>query len=74
LCPHRLIATSIANPPNLYFGHEVLHGDLQCLHYELVDICRLSPQTDEVMEFPRTLNVEQIVEKISRSGNWVIQL
>jgi hypothetical protein len=42
----------------------VLHGDLQYLHYDLVDMNKLSPQIDEVMEFPRRLNVKQILKKI----------
>jgi hypothetical protein len=44
----------------------VFHGDLQCLNYDLVDIDKLSPQIDEAMEFPKMLNVKQILEKISR--------
>jgi hypothetical protein len=43
LCSHRLIATLIGNPPKLHFGQKVLHGDLQCLHYDLVDMHKLSP-------------------------------
>jgi hypothetical protein len=65
LCSHRLIATLIANPSELYFGQEVVHGDPQCLHYYLVDVHRLSPQIDEVMEFPKRLNVKQILKKLS---------
>jgi hypothetical protein len=53
LCSHKLIATLIANPPELHFGQEVLHGYLQCLHYDLVNMHKLSPQIDEVMEFQR---------------------
>jgi hypothetical protein len=58
LCSHRLVATLIANPAELHFGQEVLHGDLKCLHYYLVDMHKLSPKIDEVMEFPRRLNVK----------------
>jgi hypothetical protein len=39
LCSHRLIA----NPPELHFGQEVHHGDIQYLHYDLVGIHKLSP-------------------------------
>jgi hypothetical protein len=64
LCSHSLIASPIANPLKLHFGQEVLHGDLQCLNYDLVDIHKLSPKIDEVMEFPRKLNVKQILENL----------
>jgi hypothetical protein len=59
LCSHRLIATLIANPPELHFGQEVLYSDPQTLHYDLVDMHNLSPQIDDVMEFPKRLNVNQ---------------
>jgi hypothetical protein len=42
LCSHRLIPTLITNPPELHFGQEVLRGDLQYLHYDLVDMHKLS--------------------------------
>jgi hypothetical protein len=48
MCSHRLIATTIANPPELDFGQEVLHGDLQRLHYDLVDLHKLTPNLQEV--------------------------
>jgi hypothetical protein len=51
LCSHKLIATPIANPLELHFGQEVLHGDLKCLHYDLVDMHKLTPKIQEVMEF-----------------------
>jgi hypothetical protein len=42
LCSHRLIATLIANPPELHFGQEELHANLQCLHYNFIDMHKLS--------------------------------
>jgi hypothetical protein len=51
LCPSRLIATLFTNRPELHFGQGVLHGDLQSLHYHLVDMCKLSPKIQEVIEF-----------------------
>jgi hypothetical protein len=59
LCSHRLIATLIANPLELRFRHKVLHSDLQPLHYDLIDMHKLSPQIDEVMAFLRRINVNQ---------------
>jgi hypothetical protein len=53
LCTQRLIATLIANAPKLHFRQEVIHDDLQYLHYDLVDMHKLSLQIDEVMEFQR---------------------
>jgi hypothetical protein len=52
LCSHKLIATLIVNPLELHFEQEVLHGDLKCLQYDFVDMYKLSPQINEVMEFP----------------------
>jgi hypothetical protein len=57
-----LIATLLANPPELHFGQEVLHGDLQYLHYDWFDMHNLSPQIGEVIEFQRTLSVKQFLE------------
>jgi hypothetical protein len=39
----------------------MLHGDLQYLHYDLVDMHKLSPKIQEIMEFQRRLNVKQIL-------------
>jgi hypothetical protein len=39
--------------PELKFGQEVLHGDLQTLHYDLVDMNKPSPKIKEVREFQR---------------------
>jgi hypothetical protein len=55
MCSHRLIATLIANPPKLHFGQEVLHGDLQWLDYYLVDMHKISPKIQEVMESSITI-------------------
>jgi hypothetical protein len=63
-----MIATLIANRPELHFGQGVLHGDLQCLHYDLVEVHKLSRQINEVMEFPKGLNVKQILEKSLETG------
>jgi hypothetical protein len=34
----------------------------------------LFAQIEDVMEFPRRLNVKQILEKITKSENWVVYL
>jgi hypothetical protein len=38
----RLIEILIANPSKLYFGQEVLHGDLKRLDYDLGDMHTLT--------------------------------
>jgi hypothetical protein len=53
ICSNRLVATTIANPPELKFVQEVLHRDLQTLHYDLVDMHKITPKIEEVMEFER---------------------
>jgi hypothetical protein len=53
MCSHRLIETTIAILQELKPGQEVIHGDLQILHYDMADINKLSPQIDEVMKFQR---------------------
>jgi hypothetical protein len=62
LWSHRLIATLIANAPELHFGQEVLHGDLICLHYDMEDMHKLNPQIEEDMEFRRWLNAKEFLE------------
>jgi hypothetical protein len=43
MCSLSLIGTTLPNPPELNLGQEVLHGDLRCLHYDLVDMDKLAP-------------------------------
>jgi hypothetical protein len=61
--PYRLIAMLLANPPQLHFGQEVLHGDLQCLHYHLSDMQTQYPKIGEDVEFSKVLNVKQFPGK-----------
>jgi hypothetical protein len=51
ICSLWLIGTPIANPPEINFGYEVLHGDLQSLNYDLIYMNKLTPKIEEVMEF-----------------------
>jgi hypothetical protein len=64
LCSHRLIATLIANPLELHIRQEVLHGDLQYFHYNLVYMHTPYPNIPEDMEFPTMLTVKQILKKL----------
>jgi hypothetical protein len=65
MCSHRLIGTTIANPPELNFGQEVLHGDLHCLIYVLANMHELTPKIQEGMDFQIWLIVKLILEKKS---------
>jgi hypothetical protein len=50
--------TIIADPPDLKLRQRVLHGDLQTLRSDLVDMHKLTPKIEEVMEFQRRLIVK----------------
>jgi hypothetical protein len=49
--PLRDIKPTIINPVVLKLGQGVLHGGLQTLFFYLVDMHRLAPKMQEVMEF-----------------------
>jgi hypothetical protein len=55
----KLIATAIANPPELNFGLGVLYGALQTFHYDLIDMHKLTPNMQEVIAFTNWLSVKQ---------------
>jgi hypothetical protein len=48
----KLVPTAIANPPELNFGLGGLHGALKTLHYDLIDMHKLTPNIEEVISFP----------------------
>jgi hypothetical protein len=58
-----VIATFIANRPELHFEQVVCHDDLQSFHYHLVDMHMLSPMIEEVMKFQLWLIVKLILKK-----------
>jgi hypothetical protein len=51
LCSISLVATAIANTPELNYGQGVLHGALQTLNYDLVDMHKLTLKIQEVIAF-----------------------
>jgi hypothetical protein len=51
ICSIRLFATTTANPPKLKVGQEVLHGDLQIMHYDLGDMHTLTPKSKKLWHF-----------------------
>jgi hypothetical protein len=68
LCSICLVATAIANSPELNCGQGVLHGGLQTLHYDLIDMHKLHPKIQEVIAFIKWLTDKQIQQKRAKSG------
>jgi hypothetical protein len=66
-----LVATAIANPPELDCGQGVLHGALQTSYYDLIDMHKLTPKIREVIAFTMWLSDKQIQRKCAKSGIWV---
>jgi hypothetical protein len=58
-----LVATAIANSPELNCGQGVLHGALQTLHYDLIDMHKLTLKIQEVIAFTMWLTDKQIQQK-----------
>jgi hypothetical protein len=53
-----LIEIIIANPSELYFGQEVLHGDLKILDYNLGDMHTLTLKIKDDIKFQIGINVK----------------
>jgi hypothetical protein len=70
LCSISLVATAILNPPELRFGRGVLHGALQILHYDVIDMHKLTPNIPEVIALIKWLSDKQILRNVL-SGIWV---
>jgi hypothetical protein len=49
----------------------VLHGALQTVHYDLIDMHKLTPKFQEVIAFTKWLTDKQIQQKRAKSGIWV---
>jgi hypothetical protein len=63
LCSISLVATAIENSPELNCGQGVLHGALQTLHYDHIDMHKLTPKLQEVIAFTKWLTDKQISTK-----------
>jgi hypothetical protein len=63
LCSISLVATAIENSPELNCGQGVLHGALQTLHYDHIDMHKLTPKVQEVIAFTKWLTDKQIQQK-----------
>jgi hypothetical protein len=64
LCSISLVATAIANPPELNFGWGVLYAALQILHYDLIDMHKLTLNIQEVIAFTKWLSDKQILRNV----------
>jgi hypothetical protein len=64
LCSIHLVATAIANPPEIRFGRGVLHDALQTLDYDLIDMHKLTPNIQEVLAFTKWLSDKQILRNV----------
>jgi hypothetical protein len=71
LCSISLVATAIAHSPELNCGQDLLHGALQSLHYDLIDMHKITPKIQEVIAFTNWLTDKQIQQKRAKSGIWV---
>jgi hypothetical protein len=49
----------------------VLHGALQTLHYDHIDMHKLNLNNQEVIAFTKWLTDKQISVKCAKSGIWV---
>jgi hypothetical protein len=65
----RLLAHLIAIAPELHFGQEMFHSDLQRLYYDLGDLHTLTIKIKEDIEFEKGMNVELKPEKFPKSRN-----
>jgi hypothetical protein len=71
LCSISLAATAIQNSPELNCGQGVLHDALQTLHYDPIDMHKLTPKIQEIIAFTKWLTDKQIQQKRAKSGIWV---
>jgi hypothetical protein len=63
LSSDRLIATLIANPPELHFEQEVRHGDLQYLYYQQDDMHEQQLTIEEDIILPKVISAKQKPKK-----------
>jgi hypothetical protein len=63
LCSISLVARAIENLPELNCGQGVLHGALQILHYDHIDMHNLNLKIQEVIAFTKWLTDKQISAK-----------
>jgi hypothetical protein len=59
MCSYKQIATPIANPGELHFGHGVHHYDLQGLHYHESDMHTQYLKIEEDIENPKVLSAKK---------------
>jgi hypothetical protein len=69
LCSISLVATTIENSPELNCGQGVLHCALQTLHYDHINMHKLTPKIQEVIAFIKWLTDKQIQQKRAKVWN-----
>jgi hypothetical protein len=68
LSSNRLIATLIANPPDLLLEQEMIHSDVKTMHYDLDDMHKPTSRIEEYIEFQRWLIIKLNRGKFRKSG------
>jgi hypothetical protein len=58
LWSNRLIEILITNPSKLYFGQEVLYGDIKILEYDLGGMHTITLNIKDDIEFQSGINVK----------------
>jgi hypothetical protein len=61
----RLVATAIETSPELHCEQGVLHGALWTLHYDHVDMHKLTPKIEEVIALTKWLSDKQSSAKLA---------
>jgi hypothetical protein len=64
LCSISLVTTAIENSPELNCGQGVLHGSVQTLNYDHIDMNKLTLKIQEVIAFTMWLTDKQISENV----------
>jgi hypothetical protein len=67
-----LVSTAIETSPELHFGQGVVHGALWTLHYDHVDMHKLTPIIEEVIALTKWLTDKQSSAKLAKSEIWVM--
>jgi hypothetical protein len=67
-----LVATAIETSPELKCGQGVLHDALWTLHYDHVDMHKLTPAIEEVIALTKWLTDKQFSGKLAKSEFWVM--
>jgi hypothetical protein len=67
-----LVATAMETSPELQCRQGVLHGALWTLHYDHVDMHKLTPTIEEVIALTNWLTDKQFSAKLAKTEFWVM--